>query len=374
MRESRNSAWPGPASSDAVWSMMPVGAPTKTFSRPAGEGQLGARQSRSYRSFSASATRPPGPPRRTARRRPGRRGRWRCRRRSRRWPAVSQRPDHAGRVGGPAGRPAGGQVVQVAARRTPPARCRQCTRSRPSVRRDAAADRRVRQREGQHEAVVVVGVLADEVDPARAPPTRRPARPPNRSRNCAARRSPGAIAPGRTAQASATMPAGPRGRAPAQLGSRAVAAEATRTAGSPARRGATTSGIGWPVTSRTVSMTSRTEKPLPLPRLQIRCSPGRRPPSAQQVGLGQVGDVDVVADAGAVRGRVVVAEDGDRLAAGPGATWRTSGMRCDSGSCRSPLRAVRAGHVEVAQARPRRARAPAHSPVIMWSTASLEAP
>ena len=65
-------------------------------------------------------------------------------------------------------------------------------------------------------------------------------------------------------------------------------------------------------------MTSRTEKPLPLPRLQIRCSPGGGGVEGEQVGLGEVGDVDVVADAGAVGGRVVVAEDGDRLAAALG--------------------------------------------------------
>ena len=34
-----------------------------------------------------------------------------------------------------------------------------------------------------------------------------------------------------------------------------------------ARLGATTAGIGWPVTSRQVSMTCFTEKPVPLPRL-----------------------------------------------------------------------------------------------------------
>ena len=47
----------------------------------------------------------------------------------------------------------------------------------------------------------------------------------------------------------------------------AAALEATSTAGSPLRRGAISTGIGWPVTARHASTTSRTEKPLPLPRL-----------------------------------------------------------------------------------------------------------
>ena len=45
----------------------------------------------------------------------------------------------------------------------------------------------------------------------------------------------------------------------------------------------------------------------------MRCSPGRRRGQRQQVRVGEVGDVHVVADAGAVRRRVVLAVDGDRL-------------------------------------------------------------
>ena len=44
-------------------------------------------------------------------------------------------------------------------------------------------------------------------------------------------------------------------------------ADATRIAGSPGRRGATVTGMSRPVTSRHTSITSRTENPVPLPRL-----------------------------------------------------------------------------------------------------------
>ena len=54
----------------------------------------------------------------------------------------------------------------------------------------------------------------------------------------------------------------------------ARAAEATRRVGSPGRRGPVTVGITSPVARSTSAITSRTPKPLPLPRLQIRCSPG----------------------------------------------------------------------------------------------------
>ena len=47
----------------------------------------------------------------------------------------------------------------------------------------------------------------------------------------------------------------------------AASLEATSTAGSPSRRGATTVGIGCPVTDRHASITSRTENPVPEPRL-----------------------------------------------------------------------------------------------------------
>ena len=63
-----------------------------------------------------------------------------------------------------------------------------------------------------------------------------------------------------------------------------------------------------------------------------RLEPLQRP----QVGVGQIIDVDVVADARAVRRRVVVAEDRDLLRAGRAATWSTIGIRCVSGSWSSP--------------------------------------
>src|SRR5207248_1214531 len=47
----------------------------------------------------------------------------------------------------------------------------------------------------------------------------------------------------------------------------ALTGEATSTAGSPGRRGASTVGIGRPVTDRAISMIWRTEVPVPLPRL-----------------------------------------------------------------------------------------------------------
>ena len=49
--------------------------------------------------------------------------------------------------------------------------------------------------------------------------------------------------------------------------------DATSLAGSPARRGVSTAGMGCPVTLRAVSITSRTEYPIPFPRLKILLSP-----------------------------------------------------------------------------------------------------
>ena len=90
--------------------------------------------------------------------------------------------------------------------------------------------------------------------------------------------------------------------------------------------------------------TSRTRTRRRCPRLQtsgssVRGSPGAVASSAAQVGVGEVRDVDVVADAGAVRRRVVVAEQRQRRAA-PSAAARTFGMRCVSGSWSSPSASV----------------------------------
>ena len=60
---------------------------------------------------------------------------------------------------------------------------------------------------------------------------------------------------------------------------------------------------------------------------------------AAQVRVGEVGDVDVVADAGAVGRRVVVAEDGQRALV-PRPRARTIGMRWVSGSWSSPSASV----------------------------------
>ena len=73
-----------------------------------------------------------------------------------------------------------------------------------------------------------------------------------------------------------------------------------------------------------------------------------------QVRLAEIDDVDVVAHAGAVRRRVVGAEQAE-LGLRAGAARSAFGIRCVSGECRSPkLEALdgvqRAGDVEVAQA------------------------
>ena len=59
-----------------------------------------------------------------------------------------------------------------------------------------------------------------------------------------------------------------RGAQPRSSPARAF--EATRTGGSPARRGPTVCGIGRPTTVSAARMTSRTEKPVDVPRLQAR--------------------------------------------------------------------------------------------------------
>ena len=102
--------------------------------------------------------------------------------------------------------------------------------------------------------------------------------------------------------------------------SRARSALATRTGGSPARRGPTACGTSWPTSRAVASSTSRMLKPPPLPRLQTRgcvraAVPGRGRLEREQVRVGEVRDVDVVADARPVGRRVVVAEDRQRRAA-----------------------------------------------------------
>ena len=90
--------------------------------------------------------------------------------------------------------------------------------------------------------------------------------------------------------------------------------EATRAGGSPARRGRSTIGdraAGDP--PRGVDHLADAERPCRCRR--CRSAPARLDPlEGAEVGVGQVLDVDVVADAGAVGRRVVGAEDGDVLA------------------------------------------------------------
>ena len=70
-----------------------------------------------------------------------------------------------------------------------------------------------------------------------------------------------------TSQASRTMPARSVCSGAQPRSARIRSLEATSCAGSPARRAPTTTGTGCPVTWRTASTTSCTEKPVPLPRL-----------------------------------------------------------------------------------------------------------
>ena len=104
-------------------------------------------------------------------------------------------------------------------------------------------------------------------------------------------------------------------------------------------------------------MTSRTLNPFPFPRLKInrllRCRIAFKRTEGEKVGIGQVGDVDVVTDAGAVGGRVIVTIDTDRLAATQG---HVEDERDEMGfrlMCLASGYAFgalgRAGHVEVAQ-------------------------
>lgn len=99
----------------------------------------------------------------------------------------------------------------------------------------------------------------------------------------------------------------------------ALAAEATSRAGSPARRGPAAILISCPVTRRAVAIISLTEKPHPLPRLQISLAPPRRQiVNGAQMSVGQIHDVQIIADTGAVRRGVILAENSDLLAPAQG--------------------------------------------------------
>ena len=87
----------------------------------------------------------------------------------------------------------------------------------------------------------------------------------------------------------------------------------------------------------TVSTTSLTEWPRPVPRLIAWLGvPRAEALERAQVRVGQIHDVDVVADRRAVRRRVVGAEHLHRRARARAAPM-TSGIRCVSGSWSSPI-------------------------------------
>ena len=168
---SRASARP---SIDAIWSMIPVGAPTTSFSavRPT---RASATRSRSRPQMSSSApcrSRPRSRPTTTARRRRARRSRWRGRRPADRRCRCLRAAPTRHRAGT---RPTRRVVATGSGRRSATSSGSSAnvdaTRMTPSSR--GAGERDVRaavDRERQHEAVVVVGVLADEVDAARRRP------------------------------------------------------------------------------------------------------------------------------------------------------------------------------------------------------------
>ena len=125
---------------------------------------------------------------------------------------------------------------------------------------------------------------------------------------------------GATPRPSRSSPRWRRGAAASPVPSPARSALATSTGGSPARRGPIFTAIGWPTTRSAAATIWRLLKPVPLPRLQMSgsaraaCRAGSRIGRVRgqergQVCRGQVLDVDVVADAGAVGSGVVVAEE-----------------------------------------------------------------
>ena len=79
--------------------------------------------------------------------------------------------------------------------------------------------------------------------------------------------------------------------------------------GSPARRGAVSHGTDRPVIRSVAAITSITLLPMPVPTLSaVECSAAGEVVERLDVGVGEIVDVDVVADARAVGRGVVVAE------------------------------------------------------------------
>src|SRR5690606_8669868 len=131
---------------------------------------------------------------------------------------------------------------------------------------------------------------------------------------------------------------------------RAVAAEATRTAGSSGRPGRGGRGLRDRVAGDAAGALDHLAdgEAVAVAEVADEVFAGGGGVQGEQVGLGQVGDVDVVADAGAVGGGVVVAVDGDGRAAALG-DLEDEGDEVGLGLVRCAVGAVGAGDVEVAQ-------------------------
>ena len=79
--------------------------------------------------------------------------------------------------------------------------------------------------------------------------------------------------------------------------------------GSPARRSASSTSKSTPATRFTVSITSSTEKPWPAAIERRGVAAALQIRQRVAIGADQIADVDVVADAGAVRSRIVGPEN-----------------------------------------------------------------
>ena len=92
---------------------------------------------------------------------------------------------------------------------------------------------------------------------------------------------------------------------------RAFAADATSTGGSPSRSGPVTKRTGAVLTRSTAAITSRTLVPVSVPRLNTSdAPPASRWRKASTWASARSADVDIVADASAIRRGEIVAEHG----------------------------------------------------------------
>ena len=133
------------------------------------------------------------------------------------------------------------------------------------------------------------------------------------------------------------FPPGRNGAASSRAGPWRGPGSATRLGGSPARRGPTAVRHGPPAACATASMTCSTERPSPAPTLTASKAPaGQVGLQRRDVGRGQVGDVDIVAQAGAV-GRIEISPKTVSGLPSPSAAAIASGIRWVSGSCASPI-------------------------------------